>query len=134
MNKQIIVALCCLSVAGCGLFGPGAGPHSDYFVVAYRAATLEPTDDGKVALANALREAGGASRVMIEGSVNDSPANADNGALVQQRAAELEQELARAGIAAGQVRLRLREVGDAEFANRKDSLIVQVEFGEQAKE
>lgn len=134
MNKQIIVALCCLTLGGCGLFGPAAGPHSDYFIVTFRAGTLEPSDDGKVALANAVREAGSASRVMIEGAVNDSPSNADNGALLQQRAAELEEALAKAGVSGRAVQLRLREVGDAEFANRKDSLIVQVEFGGQAKE
>ena len=110
-----------------------ATPHSDYFIVTFAPATLEPSPEGKIALDKAIGDAGGSALVMIEGAVNNSPANSEHGALVQQRAAELEEAFAKAGVTAPHVRLRLREVGDAEFANRKESLIVQVAFGTDAE-
>jgi hypothetical protein len=131
VNKLITVAFFCVLITGCG--GPSSS-HSDYFIVGFLPATLEPTADGKIAVGNALHEAGGATRVTIEGAVNDSPSNAENGVLVQQRAAELEQSFVKAGLAARQIKLHLREVGDGEFANRKDTLIVQVGFGSEPED
>lgn len=126
MNKLITVALCCVLISGCGT---SAVSHSDYFIVGFDPGTLEPSSGGKITLGNALREAGGATRVVIEVAVSDSPANADKGALVQRRAAELEQEFIKAGVAAGHVQLQTRQVGDSEFVNRQDSLIVHLAFG-----
>jgi outer membrane protein OmpA-like peptidoglycan-associated protein len=133
VNKQIIMALCCALVTGCS-FSMSSTPHSDYFIIAFDAATADPSAEGKVALENALRKARSASRVMIEGAVNDSPSNADNGSLVQQRAAELEQDFAKSGVAPAAIKFRLRQVGDAEFASRKDSLIIQLGFGTETAE
>lgn len=128
MNKLITVAFCCVLVSGCST---SPVSHSDYFIVGFEPGTLEPSSGGKITLDNALHEAAGATRVVIEGALSDAPANADNGVLVQRRAAELEQEFVKAGVAAGHVKLQMRQVADSEFANRKDTLILQVAFGTQ---
>jgi hypothetical protein len=128
VTKHIIVALSCILLSACFFSSEPTGA-SHYFIISFQTATLEPTADGKIALASAMREAGGATSVMIDGALNDSPANAENGVVIQQRVADLEQQFVKAGVPAAAVKPRLREVGDIEFANRKDSLIVQLQFG-----
>ena len=128
MNRLIILALCCIPLLGCGT---GSSPHSDYFIVTYRPGTPEPTAEGKQALAEAVNAASGSpSGVAIDGAIDTAPGSADATALVRQRAAAVTQELTKAGVAAGLIHPRLREVSDQEFAARKDSLIVQVLFGQ----
>lgn len=129
MNRLIILALCCVPLLGCGA---GTSPHSNYFIVTYRPATPEPTAEGKQALADAVNAAtsGSPSGVVIDGPIDAAPGSAEATALVRQRVAAVTQELTRGGVAAGLIHPRLHEVGDQEFAARKDSLIVQVLFGE----
>jgi hypothetical protein len=129
VKRLIILALCCVPLSACGSAPP---PHSDYFIVTYRPGTPDPTVEGRHALADAVMTAasGSPSEVLIGGAVDTAPASAAATALVRQRAAAVTQELTKAGIGAGIIHTRLREVGGNEFAPRKDTLTVQVVFGQ----
>jgi hypothetical protein len=125
----IILALCCVALSGCG---SASSPHSDYFIVTYRPGTPEPTVEGRHALADAVMTAasGSPSEVLIEGAIDGAPDGSAATALVRQRVAAVTQDLTKSGVAAGVIHPRLREVSENEFGPRKDSLTVQVVFGQ----
>ncbi len=124
MLKTRILVLCGLLLAGC----VGATPHSEYFVVTFTPLAATPTAQGAAALANAVSEAaGGPSSIIIRGAAPAAGGAAE--ALTQQRAAAAALAFTKAGIAKPLLHTAIDHVEDQEFAERKDTLIVQLVFG-----
>ena len=123
--RTLAAGILLLLAQGCG----GGEPHSDYFILAFRAGTTEPTTEGALALKGAEAAARSShSYIVITAATSPDPANEAAVALSRQRAGEVAGALVKAGARSEEVRTNLIAVGEAEFQGRKDTLIVQVVY------
>lgn len=106
----------------------GTPPHSEYFVLTYLPGTVDLTAEGKQALANAARSASSGSAVLIRG-VSDAALDPHAQGMIRLREKAVTDALVAAGAPIEVIRVDNRAVSEAEFANRADSLIIQVMFG-----
>jgi hypothetical protein len=124
-NRLTTLILACALVASCG----SERTNSDYFIVAFLPGTPAPSQEGVEALENAVREAGhGTPRfIAVDGT---EPAGGAGPTLEQQRAQAIADAFAKAGINTRLIRTDLRPAAEKSYAERKDSFIVQLGYGD----
>lgn len=123
VRKPLVIALCCWFLAGCG----STPAHSAYFIVTFVPGTVEPSVQGRQALANAVREAGrpGFALVTALAPPND-PAALE---LARRRSDGIAERLVKAGIDGTVVSTEIETVDAHAFALRKDDLVIQFGYG-----
>lgn len=113
-------------LGGCGAGGP---PHSDYYVVTFLANTPAPSDAGLDALDHAVRQAGRHTPSFV--ALNcAAPGEGDVPDLTQQRIAAITQAFVRGGLDPHLIRPETRTFDAKSFAERKNSVILQLAYGE----
>jgi hypothetical protein len=117
--------LACALVAACG----SERTHSDYFIVAFLPGTPAPSQEGVGALGNAVRQAGRHTPrfIAVDGT---EPAGGAEPALEQQRAQAISDAFVKVGIDTRLIRTDLRPAAEKSYAERKDSFIVQLGYGD----
>lgn len=103
--------------------------HSDYFIVAFLPGTPAPAQEGVEALGNAVRQAGRTSPrfIAVDGV---EPAEGADAPLEKQRAQAIDDAFAKAGIDARLIRIDLRPAAEKNYAERKDSFVIQLGYGD----
>lgn len=124
MKKLTLLCALAAPLAGCGS-GP---PHSDYYIVAFLPGTPAPSEPGLEALDNAVQEAVHAPPrlIAIDGA---APAGETEPGLVKQRTDAVFAAFAKAGVDTTHVRFDIHPMAEKDYAERKDSLIVQLAYG-----
>jgi hypothetical protein len=129
VKRPIILTFFCLLATGCSFIST---PHSSYFIVTFASGTPQPSDQGKLALANLTQTAGHPSEVRIAAmaSVSD-PATLER---ARQRADLVAQTLVKSGVSSDVVETTIRTVDDQSYAKGKDDLTVQLAYGTKPEE
>jgi hypothetical protein len=124
-KRLTTLILACALVASCG----SERTHSDYFIVAFLPGTPAPSQEGVEALGNAVREASRSTPrfVAVDGT---EPAGGAGPTLEQQRAEAISDAFAKAGVDKRLIRTDLRPAAEKSYAERKDSFVVQLGYGD----
>jgi hypothetical protein len=106
-------------LGGCVFFGSSERPHSDYFILEFLSGTPALSQPGLEALDQAVHQAARAlpTEIVIEGAAPPD-------------AAEPFAAFAKADIDTRRIRVELRPSTEQGFAERKDSLILQLAYRE----
>jgi len=124
--KRLTVLFLLGALAGCG---SGAPPHSDYYVVTFLANVPAPSGPGLAALDHAVRQAGSHTPRFI--ALNcAAPASGDMPDLVQQRIAAITHAFVQGGVDPHLIRNVPHSYDAKALAERKDSVILQLAYGE----
>ena len=122
-KRLTILALACALAASCGT----EPPHSYYFAVAFLPGTPAPAEEGVEALGNAVRQASRAAPrfIAVDGV---EPEGADP-ALEKARAQAIVAAFAKAGVDTRLIRTDIRPAEEKNYAERKDSFLIQLGYG-----
>lgn len=126
MKKALTIALSCILAAGCG----SEPPHSNYYIISFLPGTPAPAQEGIEALDIAVKAALGNHPSSVAVDAAEPPQG--EGVLARQRANVVVDAFTKAGIASSRVHVQLTPSDEKSYEARKDTLIVQLLYGEES--